>query len=462
VQQRRTTMSSTTNSSTTTSTTSTTSSTSTRKPNKDGKVLVRFVTKNPKIRVPDTPMAVPAKLGRFGLSEVINLLLNNEKPQPFDFLINTEFIRTSIEKHIRKHNVKEEQFIVVEYTEAVVPPERELECEHDDWVSSLAGGFSGFVVTGSYDKKVRVWDQETGACLATVDAHESAVKTVSWIAKTTKRKDDKAVYKLASGGLDRLVKTWRVTEKGSRLKHVFRGHVGSVNSVHVNPTGTRLCSGSFDHTVKMWFLKPENLEEPVGNNIAKKRKLAEGPLEVLESITLVGHTASVSCVQWPTATQLVSASWDHTIKVWDADTASEQHTLYNNTVVNYASYSTLHSLIASSHADTSIRVWDPRVGESKQAQFTLNSHSSWGSGVSWHPFSPHAQLASSSHDGTVKVWDLRSELPLFTVTTHKDKVLCVDWAGVGVGEEGVNRFDLASGGADNKMRVFKCDSLQHT
>lgn len=46
--------------------------------------------------------------------------------------------------------------MVIEYTEAVVPPEKELECEHDDWVSCLQGGFSGFVVTGSYDKKVRV------------------------------------------------------------------------------------------------------------------------------------------------------------------------------------------------------------------------------------------------------------------------------------------------------------------
>ena len=159
---------------------------------------------------------------------------------------------------------------MIEYTEAVVPPERELECEHDDWVSSLAGGFSGFVVTGSYDKRVRVsfylsifyhslvcffsslsvcifffdyceiWNQETGECLATIAAHESAVKAVSWIAKTTKTKGDKPVYKLASGGLDRLVKTWRVSESGTQLKHVYKGHVGSVNSVHVSPNGQKV------------------------------------------------------------------------------------------------------------------------------------------------------------------------------------------------------------------------------
>lgn len=96
-------------SSTTTTTTTSNGNDSKKqsKSDKDSKILVQFVTKNPAIRVPETPIAVPAKLGRYGLSEVINLLLNNEKPQPFDFLIETEFIRTSIDKHIRKHNLKE-------------------------------------------------------------------------------------------------------------------------------------------------------------------------------------------------------------------------------------------------------------------------------------------------------------------------------------------------------------------
>ncbi len=94
---------------TTTATTSiATKKTSTKqKQDKDGKVLVQFVTKNPELRVPETPIAVPIKLGRFGLSEVINLLLNKSPPKPFDFLIDSEFIRTSIEKHLKKHELKE-------------------------------------------------------------------------------------------------------------------------------------------------------------------------------------------------------------------------------------------------------------------------------------------------------------------------------------------------------------------
>lgn len=73
----------------------------------ESKVRVRFVTKNPDIRVIDTPIAVPLKLGRFGLSEVVNHLLDKNPPIPFDFLIADEFVRTSLEKHIKKYNISE-------------------------------------------------------------------------------------------------------------------------------------------------------------------------------------------------------------------------------------------------------------------------------------------------------------------------------------------------------------------
>jgi len=53
----------------------------------------------------------------------------------------------------------------------------------------------------------------------------------------------------------------------------------------------------------------------------------------------------------------------------------------------------------------------------------------------------------SSHDHLVKMWDQRShKTPLFELTGHSDKVLCCDWSTSEV---------IASGGADNDMKVFK-------
>ena len=40
-------------------------------------ILVRFVTHVERLRVPNTPLAVPASLDRSGLEDVINHLLGN-------------------------------------------------------------------------------------------------------------------------------------------------------------------------------------------------------------------------------------------------------------------------------------------------------------------------------------------------------------------------------------------------
>jgi WD40 repeat protein len=65
---------------------------------------------------------------------------------------------------------------------------------------------------------------------------------------------------------------------------------------------------------------------------------------------------------------------------------------------------------------------------------TLPSHSSWVTDVSWSRSNAH-HLLSSSHDGHVKLWDVRSTIPLHSTkpppqggTDQVDeKLLCVDW-----------------------------------
>ena len=54
---------------------------------------------------------------------------------------------------------------------------------------------------------------------------------------------------------------------------------------------------------------------------------------------------------------------------------------------------------------------------------------------------PHL-LASGSHDSTVKIWDLRSKIPIFTLKEHSDKVLCLDWSSNEI---------LATGSADSTI-----------
>ena len=72
----------------------------------------------------------------------------------------------------------------------------------------------------------------------------------------------------------------------------------------VSPDGTWIVSTSYDHTLKIW-------DAATGS----------------EQATLTGHTNSVvACAVGPDGTWIVSASDDHTLKIWGAYSDTQRAT----------------------------------------------------------------------------------------------------------------------------------------
>src|SRR5712672_2329930 len=166
------------------------------------------------------------------------------------------------------------------------------------------------------------------------------------------------------------------------IQNIFHGHSNVVSSVAFSPDGSRIVSGSWDNTIRLWDAETG---DAIGN-----------PLE--------GHSKPVNSVGFsPDGSRIVSGSFDNTIRLWDAETGNaigkplEGHSSY----VYSVAFSPDGSRIVSGSSDNTIRLWDAETGDAIGKP--LEGHSSYVNSV---PRSPDgSRIVSGSEDNTIRLWD---------------------------------------------------------
>jgi WD40 repeat protein len=143
--------------------------------------------------------------------------------------------------------------------------------------------------------------------------------------------------------------------------------------------------------------------------------------------TLEGHSSSVYSVAFShDSTRLASASYDRTVKIWDASSGACLQTLEGHShFVRSVAFSHDSTRLASASWDRTVKIWDASSGACLQ---TLEGHSGEVTSVAFSHDS--TRLASVSDDRTVKIWDASSGACLQTLEGYSGYVNSAELASI--------------------------------
>jgi ribosome biogenesis protein len=419
------------------------------------KVRVHFIldstVKDSSLCIPTEPIAIPSTLRRKGLSAIVNHLLerktederaeddeNDEEESKlpgivFDFMISGKMLRTGVETAARRFGLSLEESIPIVYFPAQEQPQAISQSETlPDWISCLSFNNKSLFSAG-YDGVLRVHQlKDDITTVALLKAHTGPIKCMTSCAVNN---DETWI---ATGSIDHGLKIHKVVEDVIHVHGTCQdGHTSTLGCVDLFVNNRSLVSGDWDGKLCVW--NTHNSENKTSPEIpTKKSRSKSGESEVTHSVFLpstiiAAHNSNISGVSWAhDGNHVVTGSWDHSVKVWNVESQDCLLTLNGARVVSCLDRNPNSTdVLATGHPDCTIRLWDIRTNEaaaetSLVSDSTLKpSHKAWVASVRWSPKNPYL-LSSTSHDGTLKLWDIRSSLPLYTVRVHAkgEKSLC--------------------------------------
>lgn len=212
------------------------------------------------------------------------------------------------------------------------------------------------VLTGSWDKTIRVWDVATGDQVGQVNVSGGKVYSVCV-------SDDETCMFVGSSST--IIDVFAIPAAGvtavtavapPQSVYCFAGHRAGISALALSPTSPFLPSSPSSPS-------PPSLPSPA---------------------------------QW-----LVSGSWDRSIRVWDISTGSVMAMIRTRSGA-ISCLKVFGTYLASGGEDGMIRIWNTQTWTEMVA---LQGHTGWISDVC---FSPHTSdfFASAGMDGIVKVWHI--------------------------------------------------------
>ncbi len=353
---------------------------------------------------------------------------------------------------------------------------------HSGAIKGLAWSHDGrFILSGSEDFSLRLWDPGTRAVKQVFEGHKLPVTSIALSRDGTRALSGggdgvvilwnvpagKPIHRLTghtdwvravaisadgkrglSGGDDKSVRLWDL-DRGEQLKK-FDGHLATVWTVAFSLDGQRAASGSEDHSIRLWNLETRTEAKNLTGHLAAVHSVTYLPdgrlLSASDDRTLrlwdtngmpvktpwVGHAGKVRGVAVSSdGKRAVSVGFgdnDNTVRLWDVDKGAQLYGLGsapqgNNTVA----FAPNDRWVISGGDDRAIRLWDVQkpAGETMPAPPTeerileVRRFGAAKHSIDRVAVSHDGRFAlSAGYDGTVRYWDLATGHEIRSIAAH--------------------------------------------
>ena len=203
----------------------------------------------------------------------------------------------------------------------------------------------------------------------------------------------------------------------SSQRAVFAGHTAAVRDLTVAPDGRQLLSASSDATLRVWDVSSQ-----------------------AEVACLEGHRGPVRCARFSGDGQrVVSWSDDYTVRAWEIGSRTELLRCGGGALVASLDFAPEAAKVAMIVGDGSVRVWNLARGEVEveRSGFAGTAHDV--------RFSPDGRVVALAVGTGIHLWDLAAGT-VAVLEGHDREVTCLAFS--------ADATRLASGSADRTVRVW--------
>ena len=285
---------------------------------------------------------------------------------------------------------------------------------HKNAVSSiLISSDNQLLITGSYDKSIKIWELSTGQIIDTLQGHSEAITCLAI------SNDNKT---LISGSRDKTIRFWYLKQKKvvKTFGGWFSGHSQAMISVVIDSKNNVLLSASADNLIKIWDLKQSK--------------------EIKEINCKSGQITSLAINQ--NQGYFCNSGLEKQIRIRNTKTGEVIRSLRGDSGVTSLTFSKDGKFLATGEINRQIKIFDMTTGKIIK---TFLGHTDRISSLIFSTDSK--QLISVGWDSNIKVWDIAKEIELETLTAHKDRILSL-----AITSDGRN---IISGSSDRSIRIWQ-------